>query len=198
MNVELNRLVEANLHLTVAVARHYQGQGLPMEDLVSEGNLGLIKAASKYDASRGLGFAAYATPFIRQQIEKALRSESAEQRVESGRNGQSRSVDAPLSSHTNVSLLSVLVNTNAPLADERVYNAGMEAAVEYALRMLDQRELQVINAFFGIGQEHLTMAEIADTMNLKRERVRQIRDRAIRRLRKAYKHRLADLRPDNL
>lgn len=190
----LNRLVEANLRLTVAIARHYQGQGLAMNDLVSEGNMGLMKAASKFDGQRGIRFAAYAGSFIRQQIEKALKTESAEQRVENVRDGQTRSVDAPLSSHTNVSLLSVLVNANAPMADERVYNANMEAAIEYALHLLDDRESQVVNAYFGIGQEYLTMAEIAETMNLKRERVRQIRDRAIRRLRKAYKQRLSELR----
>lgn len=190
----LNRLVEANLRLTVAIARHYQGQGLAMNDLVSEGNMGLMKAASKFDGHRGIRFAAYAGSFIRQQIEKALKTESAEQRVENVRDGQTRSVDAPLSSHTNVSLLSVLVNANAPMADERVYNANMEAAIEYALHLLDERESQVVNAYFGIGQEYLTMAEIAETMDLKRERVRQIRDRAIRRLRKAYKQRLSELR----
>lgn len=190
----LNRMIEANLRFVVAIARQYQGKGLSMDDLVSEGNMGLMKAAAKYDAKRGLRFANYAVVFIRQQIEKALEKESAEQRVETTRDGQTRSVDAPLSGHTNVNLLSVLVDANSPLADERVYNANIEAAVEYALRSLDERESQVINAYFGIGQENLTMAEIADDMQLKRERVRQIRDRAVRRLRKAYKQRLAEMR----
>lgn len=190
----LNRLVEANLRFVVTIARQYQGKGLSMEDLISEGNLGLMKAAAKFDATHGLRFANYAVVFIRRQIEKALKTESSEQRVESTRDGQSRSVDAPLGSKANVSLLSVLADGNAPLADERVYNAHVESAVEYALRALDERELQVINAFFGIGQENLTMAEIAEDMNLKRERVRQIRDRAIRRLRKIYKNRLIELR----
>ena len=187
----LNRLVEANLRFVVAIARQYQGQGLSMEDLVSEGNLGLIKAAGKYDASRGLRFVNYAVVFIRQQIERALKKESAEQRVESGRDGQTRSVDAPLGSKANVSLISVLVNTNSPMADERVYNAGIEQAVEQALRALDERERSVVNAFYGIGQDHLTMAEIAVDMGLKRERVRQIRNKAVRKLRKEYKRILA-------
>jgi len=187
----LNRLVEANLRFVVAIARQYQGQGLSMEDLVSEGNLGLIKAAGKYDASRGLRFVNYAVVFIRQQIERALKKESAEQRVESGRDGQTRSVDAPLGSKANVSLISVLVNTNSPMADERVYNAGIEQAVELALRALDERESSVVNAFYGIGQDHLTMAEIAVDMGLKRERVRQIRNKAVRKLRKEYKRILA-------
>ena len=183
----LNRLVEANLRFVVAIARQYQGQGLSMEDLVSEGNLGLIKAAGKYDATRGLRFVNYAVVFIRRQIEKALKAESSELRVESGKDGQTRSVDAPLGTKTNMSLLSVLADANAPLTDGRVYHAGIESAVERALGGLNEREGIIINAYFGIGQEHLTMAEIGDVMGLKRERVRQIRDRAVRKLRKAYK-----------
>ena len=183
----LNRLVEANLRLVVSVARQYQGKGLTIDDLISEGNIGLMKAAGKYDATRGLRFAAYANNFIRQQIERALKVESAEQRLETVRDGQTRSVDAPLSSHTNVSLLSVLVNTNSPMADERVYQSSMATAIEHALNVLNERERIVVNAWFGIGQEHLTMAEIAADLQLKRERVRQIRNRAIRRMRKTYK-----------
>lgn len=183
----LNRLIEANLRFVVVIARQYQGQGLSMEDLVSEGNLGLMKAARKFDATRGLRFVNYAVVFIRQQIEKAVRKESDEQRVESTRDGQTRSVDAPLGSKANVSLLSVLVNTDSPQADQRVYNASLENAVERSLQTLNERETFVINAYFGIGEERQTMAEIAERMDLKRERVRQIRDRAVRRLKKSMK-----------
>lgn len=190
----IGRLVEANLRFVVVIARQYQGKGLPMEDLVSEGNLGLMKAAAKYDASRGLRFVSYAVVFIRQQIEKALLVESGERRVETVRDGLSRSVDAPLGTKTNMSLLSVLVDASAPIADERVYNATVEAAVEYALRCLNDRESLVVDAYFGIDRDSLTMQEIADEMHIKRERVRQIRDRAIRRLKQAYKARLAELR----
>lgn len=190
----LNKLIEANLRFVVVIARQYLGKGLSMEDLVSEGNMGLMKAARKYDASKGLRFVNYAVVPIRQQIEKALKVESAEQRVENRSDGQTRSVDAPLGTKTNMSLLSVLVDTNSPLADERVYQSNVEAAVEYALRSLDERESNVVNAYFGIGQEHATMAEIAEEMNLKRERVRQIRDKAIRKMKKAYRRRLSDLR----
>ena len=180
----LNRLIEANLRFVVVIARQYQGQGLAMEDLVSEGNMGLMKAARKYDASKGLRFVIYAVVFIRQQIEKALKKEGAEQRVESTRDGQTRSVDAPLGSKANVSLLSVLVNADSPQADQRVYNANLEDAVERTLLTLNERETAVVNAYFGIGEERLTMAEIGERMNLKRERVRQIRDRAVRRMKK--------------
>ena len=183
----LNKLVEANLRFVVAIARQYQGRGLSMEDLVSEGNLGLMKAAGKYDASHGLRFVNYAVVFIRQQIERSLKIESAEQRVESRGDGQTRSVDAPLGTKTNVSLLSVLVNADSPMADERVYQANMLTAVEKALDSLNERESRVVNAYFGLGQDNLTMAEIAVDMGLKRERVRQIRDKAVRKMRKAYK-----------
>ena len=186
----VNKLIEANLRFVVVIARQYQGRGLAMEDLVSEGNIGLMKAARKYDATKGLRFVNYAVVPIRQQREKALKVESAEQRVESVRDGQTRSVDAPLGTKTNMSLLSVLVDSNSPLADERLLRSNVETAVEYALRSLNERESQVVNAFFGIGQEHATMAEIAEDMNLKRERVRQIRDKAIRRMKKIYKSKM--------
>jgi RNA polymerase primary sigma factor len=180
----LNKLIEANLRFVVVIARQYQGKGLSMEDLVSEGNMGLMKAASKYDATRGLRFVNYAVVFIRRQIEKALDKESAEQRVDSMRDGQTRSVDAPLGSKANVSLLSVLVNADSPMADQRVYDANLAEAIEQALTELNERERAVINAYFGIGEERMTMAEIGEQMGLKRERVRQIRDRATRRMRK--------------
>ena len=186
----VNKLIEANLRFVVVIARQYQGRGLAMEDLVSEGNIGLMKAARKYDATKGLRFVNYAVVPIRQQIEKALKVESAEQRVESVRDGQTRSVDAPLGTKTNMSLLSVLVDSNSPLAEERLLRSNVETAVEYALRSLNERESQVVNAFFRIGQEHATMAEIAEDMNLKRERVRQIRDKAIRRMKKIYKSKM--------
>ena len=180
----LNKLIEANLRFVIVIARQYQSKGLSMEDLVSEGNIGLMKAASKYDATRGLRFVNYAVVFIRRQIEKALDKESAEQRVESMRDGQTRSVDAPLGSKANVSLLSVLVNADSPMADQRVYDANLAEAIEQALTELNERERAVINAYFGIGEERMTMAEIGEQMGLKRERVRQIRDRATRRMRK--------------
>lgn len=190
----LNKLIQANLRFVVTIARSYQGKGLTMDDLVSEGNIGLMKAAAKYDSERGLRFVNYAVFFIRQQIEKALKQESAELRVENAKDGLSRSVDAPLGNRANMSLLSVLSDVNSPLADVRVYDSAIADAVEYALRSLSEREHQVIAAYYGIEQEHLTMAEIAEDMQLNRERVRQIRNRAVRRLRKAYKNRLSELR----
>ena len=183
----LNKLIGANLRFVVSVARQYKGQGVEMEDLVSEGNMGLMKAAAKFDASKGVRFVNYAVVQIRQQIEKAIEQQTRQQNMP-------LSVDAPLGHRTNMSLLSVLVNSNAPMADEHIHSEAIEEAVEFALGSLDKREAQVVNAFFGINQEHETMAEIAEDMELKRERVRQIRDKAVRKLRKAYKQRLKEHR----
>ena len=190
----LNKLVESNLRFVVSIARQYQGKGLSISDLISEGNIGLMKAARKFDGERGLRFVNYAVTFVRQQIEKALEKESSEQRVESNTLGQSRSVDAPLGGRANMSLLSVLTDASSPLADERVYSSAVADAVEYALQQLNEREQKVITAYFGINQDHLTLGEIAADMDLKRERVRQIRNRAIRRLKQNYKRRLSELR----
>lgn len=198
----LNKLVEANLRFVVTIASQYKGQGLGLDDLISEGNIGLMKAAARFDGSKGTRFVHYAVVHVRQQIEKAISQQTGLYQVpkdvkdEMAARLQSLplSVDAPLGHRTNMSLLSVLVNQDAPLADERVHSEAVEDAVEFALGLLDKRESQVVNAFFGIDQEHETMAEIAEDMGLKRERVRQIRDKAVRKLRKAYVVRLRELR----
>ena len=195
----LQRLVEANLRFVVKIATQYRGQGLSLDDLISEGNIGLMKAAAKFDASHGTPFVNYAVVQIRQEIERAIGKETGKQ---GGREADSMagksvrqpmSVDAPMNGRTNMSLLSVLVNTNSPSADGRVYSEAVENAIEFALLSLTERERQVVGAFFGLDREHETLAEIAEDMQLKRERVRQIRNRAIRRLRKTYKNRLAEL-----
>ena len=197
----LARLVETNLRFVVAIARQYKGRGVDMEDLVSEGNFGLMKAASRFDASKGVRFVNYAVVHVRKQIEKAIEKQAGlyqvpkdvKDDVVARQQSMPLSVDAPIGHRTNMNLLSVLVNQDAPLADERVHSEAVEAAIEFALDTLDQRESRVVNAFFGIGQEHETMAEIAEDMDLKRERVRQIRDKAVRKLRKAYHRRLKEL-----
>ena len=191
----LARLVEANLKFVVVIARQYKGNGLAMEDLVSEGNIGLMKAATKFDGTKGVRFVNFAAGHVRRQIEKAINQQTGLYQVPKDAAGdpsatqQSKaiSVDAPIGHRTNISLLSVLVNPDAPMADERVHSEAIEEAVESALQSLDGRESKVVNAFFGINQEHETLAEIAEDMDLKRERVRQIRDKAVRKLRKAYK-----------
>lgn len=193
----LSKLIEANLKFVVTVARQYKGKGVAMEDLVSEGNIGLMKAAAKFDASKGVRFVNYAVVHIRQAIEKAIDQQGGLYQIPKDvkqdlvrQQSIPLSVDAPLGHRTNMSLLSVLVNKDAPLADERVHSEAIEDAIEYALGALNERERRVVNAFFGIDQEHETMAEIAEDMELKRERVRQIRDISVRKLRKAYRNKL--------
>ena len=190
----LDRLIAKNLKFVVAIARGYQGRGLDMDDLISEGNVGLMKAAAKFDATRGTRFVNYAVVYVRRSIEKALKRESDAQRVESRKDGQTRSIDAPLGSKTGVSLLSVLADGNAVLADKRIYDSNMATAFERAMALLAGREHQVISLYYGLNDEALTLAEIADAMHLKRERVRQIRDHALRRLKKKYRQSLAELR----
>jgi RNA polymerase primary sigma factor len=196
----LSKLVEANLKFVVTIARQYKGKGVAMEDLVSEGNIGLMKAAAKFDASKGVRFVNYAVVHIRQAIEKAIDQQGGLYQIPKDvkqdlarQQSIPLSVDAPLGHRTNMSLLSVLVNKDAPLADERVHSEAVEDAIEYALGTLDDRERRVVNAFFGINQEHETMAEIAEDMDLRRERVRQIRDKSVRKLRKAYRNKLKSL-----
>ena len=193
----VNELVEANLRFVVKIAQQYRGRGVELDDLVSEGNIGLMKAASKFDATRGTRFVNFAVVYIREQIEKALPAapEASVTQV-SHRSGapHEASLDAPLGHRAGVSLLSVLVNKDVPDSDARVYSAAIEEAIVFALESLSERERQIVNSFYGIGQEHETMAEIAEDMGLKRERVRQIREKALRRLRKAYHHRLKEMR----
>ena len=138
---------------------------------------------------------------VREEVKASIEAESENMRrhVEdvvdeaASRQNKALSVDAPIGHRTNMSLLSVLVNPDAPQADERVHSEAIEDAIERALQSLDGRESRVVNAFFGITQERATMAEIAEDMDLKRERVRQIRDKAIRKLRKAYKQALKNV-----
>lgn len=180
----VGKLVEANLRFVVKIAAQYRGQGLQLDDLISEGNIGLMKAAAKFDASRGTRFVNYAVAQVRQEIERAIREQ----------NGKPMSVDAPMNGRTNMNLLSVLVNPDSPMADRRVYSETVEQSVEFSLRSLPERERRVVETFFGLDRERETLAEIAEDMGLKRERVRQIRDRAVRRLRKTFRHRLSELR----
>jgi RNA polymerase primary sigma factor len=159
-----------------------------------------MKAAANVDASLGVRFVNFAVVYVRQAIEKAIDQQGGLYQVPKDvkqevarQQSQPLSVDAPLGHRTNMSLLSVLVNKDAPLADERVHSEAIEEAIDYALDTLDERERRVINAFYGINQEHETMAEIAEDMDLKRERVRQIRDKSVRKLRKAYRNKLKSL-----
>lgn len=191
----VNRLVEANLRFVVKVASQYRSRGLAFDDLISEGNIGLMKAAAKFDARRGTRFVNFAVVYVRQQIERAIAEQTTIYKVPrdaaastaARQNSRALSVDAPLGHRTNMSLLSLLVNPHSPLADERVYSEAVEQAIEQSMMVLNERERQIVSRFFGLDGEHETMAEIAEDMGLRRERVRQIRNKAIRRLKKTYR-----------
>ena len=169
-----DKLVTANLKFVVAIARQYQGNGVDIEDLISEGNIAMLQAAYKYDASKSQGrFVSFALPFIRKSMEKAL---SDTQFV--------FSVDAPLGGRDNVSLLDVIQNTDSPLADSLINDNALSDSMQSGLSLLDERERNVIKYLYGIGCDKHTMAETGVMLGLKRERVRQLRDKALRKMKK--------------
>lgn len=185
----INKLVRANLRFVVAVAKQYKDRGLALDDLVAEGNVGLMQAAAHFDASRGKRFVTYAAPIIRESIEKALETQNGifkvprkERTPSSDKRRKALSVDAPVGGSAELSLLHVLANPNSPQADERVVREIMQDDLQRALEVLPSREREVVEYFYGIGRANLTFAEIAQLMGLKRERVRQIRKRAVRRM----------------
>ncbi len=187
------KLVTANLRFVISMANKYRGRGVEVEDLVSEGNIALMNAAAKFDASRSR-FVSYAVPMVRRAMEQAVESQGALYRVPRGeataaekRRSRALSVDAPLGGRENINLLSLLVNPNAPEADAIFEDSPHGSLLADALGVLDERERRVVAAVFGIGCERLTMAEAAAEMGLKRERVRQIRDKAVRKLSKQLK-----------
>ena len=185
----VDRLITANLRFVVSVARQYRNKGLDMQDLVSEGNVGLLKAAEKFDADRGVRFVSYAQPFVRKCMEQAIEEQAGLYRIpknevtrEEKKRSMPLSADAPLGGRENVNLLSFIENPDAPLADTMLADAGMTDEIKKLLCVLDEREKEVITLFFGIGYAKCTFAEIAEKMELKRERVRQIRNKAIRKM----------------
>ena len=228
----LERLTRANLRFVVSVAKQYQNQGMSLPDLINEGNVGLIKAAEKFDETRGFKFISYAVWWIRQSILQAIADQSRlvhlplnQQSVVNKINralskfeqenerrpsaeelsdhidvprekideaiiasGRQISVDAPFSDGDESSLLDVLENPNAPMADHKLVGESLKAEVNQALQTLSERERNVIKAFFGIGQPEMTLDEIGSKYGLTRERVRQLKEKALRRLRSDNKY----------
>ena len=230
----LEKLTKANLRFVVSVAKQYQNQGLSLPDLINEGNLGLIKAAEKFDETRGFKFISYAVWWIRQSILQALaeqsrivrlplnqvgslnkinkafaRFEQEHERTPSADElatelelpkekvtdtlrvaGRHISVDAPFADGEDNSLLDVLVNTDSPNADRGLINESLATEVERALEILTERERDIIRYFFGIGCSEMTLEEIGEKFDLTRERVRQIKEKAIRKLRQSSRSKL--------
>lgn len=222
----LDKLVSANLRFVVSVAKQYQNQGLSLPDLIDEGNLGLIKAAQKFDETRGFKFISYAVWWIRQSILQALAEQSrivrlplnqvgslnkigkALQRFEQENerrpspvelaeqldvpvekiadtmkvSGRHVSVDAPFVDGEDNSLLDVLPNEDSPMADSSLNQESLSKEVNRALEQLNPRERDILKMFFGIGCQEMTLEEIGAKFDLTRERVRQIKEKAIRRL----------------
>ncbi|MDH5603131.1 MAG: RNA polymerase sigma factor RpoD/SigA [Cyclobacteriaceae bacterium] len=224
----LEKLTKANLRFVVSVAKQYQNQGLSLGDLINEGNLGLIKAAQRFDETRGFKFISYAVWWIRQSILQALAEQSRivrlplnrvgslnkisktfselEQRFEREPSpdelaevlevttaevvdtmkisGRHVSMDAPFVQGEENSLLDVLENDMEETPDQELMNDSLRREVQRALSTLTQREADVIALYFGLNGEHsMTLEEIGEKFNLTRERVRQIKEKAIRRLR---------------
>ncbi len=225
----LEKLTRANLRFVVSVAKQYQNQGLSLPDLINEGNLGLIKAAEKFDETRGFKFISYAVWWIRQSILQALAEQSRIVRLPLNQvgslnkinkafskfeqeferkpspeelaevldlpkekvadtlrvSGRHVSVDAPFVDGEENSLLDVLQNNDSPNADRSLMNESLSKEIERALATLTEREREIIKFFFGIACQEMTLEEIGEKFGLTRERVRQIKEKAIRRLRHA-------------
>jgi RNA polymerase primary sigma factor len=226
----LEKLTKANLRFVVSVAKQYQNQGLSLGDLINEGNLGLIKAAKRFDETRGFKFISYAVWWIRQSILQALAEQSRIVRLPLNRvgalnkigkafstleqeferepsaselaeeldmslfevsdtlkiSGRHLSMDAPFAQGEDNRLLDVIQDNRQPTPDSGLLEQSLKDEVKRALATLSEREAQVIKLYFGLDSEHsLTLEEIGEKFNLTRERVRQIKEKAIRRLRHA-------------
>ncbi len=230
----LEKLTKANLRFVVSVSKQYQNQGLSLPDLINEGNLGLIKAAKKFDETRGFKFISYAVWWIRQSILQALAEQSRIVRLplnqvgslnrinkilskfeqENERSpstdeiadklevpkekitdtlrvaGRHVSVDAPFVEGEDNTLLDVLPNTSSPRTDNSLMQESLSNEIERALATLTDRERDIVRYFFGISTKEMTLEEIGNKFDLTRERVRQIKEKAIRRLRHTSRSKL--------
>ena len=223
----LEKLTKANLRFVVSVAKQYQNQGLSLPDLINEGNLGLIKAAEKFDETKGFKFISYAVWWIRQSILQAIAeqsrivrlplnqvgslnkinkafikfeqefertptSEELSQALELSAekindtlrvSGKHRSIDSPLGEEEDSCLLDILSNPDAVTTDQSLIGESLKMEIERALSTLTDRKRDVVKSFFGLGCPEMTLEEISERFGLTRERVRQIKEKAIRRLR---------------
>ena len=223
----LERLTKANLRFVVSVAKQYQNQGLGLADLINEGNMGLIKAAERFDETRGFKFISYAVWWIRQSILQAIAEQSRivrlplnqvgsvakvnrvlskfeqenerrpsvdeiseridlpEDKIDDALRAQNKhiSMDAPIYEGEDGNMLDTMVNDDSPMADYQLLKESLKEEIHSALNGLSDREKSVIEEFYGIGMPEMTLDEIGSKYGLTRERVRQIKEKAIRRLR---------------
>lgn len=230
----LERLVCANLRFVVSVAKQYQNQGLTLPDLINEGNIGLIKAAEKFDETRGFKFISYAVWWIRQSILQALAEQSRMVRLPLNQvsavsrinklimkfeqeherkpsayelselidetpekirdslraNGRPVSINAPLGEGDDSTLLEVISDENTPQADRGMIDKSLATEIERMLDTLDEREKTIVEMCFGINNREMTLEEISEKFGLSRERVRQIREKALLKLRHSNKKKL--------
>ena len=226
-NDALRKLVKANLRFVVSVAKQYQNQGMSLPDLINEGNLGLMKAAQRFDETRGFKFISYAVWWIRQAILQSLAEQARIVRLPVNKigsinrinrtfarleqefereptsqeiadilemfpedvkealktNGRTVSMDAPISSEEENTMYDVLQSNDTPSPDKNLINESLAYEIERALNTLSLREAKVLKLYFGLGMKHpFTLEEIGEQMNLTRERVRQIKEKAIKRI----------------
>lgn len=186
----LDRLVTANLTYVVKLAGEYRGRGLETEEIVSEGNMGLIAAARSFDGSKGKRFVTFAAPYIREKIERAIERQTGLYRVPRDakdpaaekRRSRALSIDAPIGGSAELSLGRVVPDKDAPVPDEAFFDEVLREELERLVSRLDEREQHVVRSVYGIGRPALTMAETGEEMGLRRERVRRIRDKAVRHI----------------
>lgn len=186
----VDKLVSHNLTYVISVAQQYKKRGLDMEDLISEGNIGLLRAARKYDGRDGKRFVTFAAAYVRDAIEKAIEQQTGLYRVPRDVNDASLekkrsralSIDAPVGGSPELSLGRVIPDNDAPDPEKELQKDVMEKELQSIVAKLPPREQHVIQRFYGIGVTTLSMAEIGQEMGLKRERVRQIRNHAVRNI----------------
>ncbi|WP_346748299.1 sigma-70 family RNA polymerase sigma factor [Prevotella jejuni] len=192
----LEKLTKANLKFVVSLAHQYRNRGLGEDDLISEGNIGMMYAAQRFDGKKGVRFVVFAAPYIRKAMEEAIKELSTLYKLPKNEKNKyekirsrALSIDqpVPVGSNNNFTLQHILENENAKQTDDQLHQDILSNEIQKGLDVLDEREKRIITYIYGLTGSHYTMAEIAEEMGLKRERVRQIRDKALRKLHKKMK-----------
>lgn len=190
----LEKLTKANLKFVVSIAHQYKNRGLGEDDLISEGNIGMMYAAQKFDGTKGTRFVKFAAPYIRKAMEEAIneqletfKAQNKDERKPRKRTAHRVSIDQPIPAGSNgtFTLQTILENANSQHADENLTKQIVREEIKKAMSVLDARQRKVISLLYAIkDEEAYTMQETADIMDIKRERVRQIRKKALRKLKK--------------